>query len=330
MVEVLSLQSPFQILVSPFAGRTYHSTRALLKGECILDVSTPYACTIYKQFRSEVCAECWKYDGGRRTFLTSREFGETAGLMFCDDRCKQHWLSREGEEMVVLLVELEGARRRKANGRDDTRAPERSTTVREIKEEHISQAWDLVRQQSTQAKSLKQWKNIQLDEFQADMARYVLVSVYHYARELQAQSDSLHGEGSFASAQCHSRGPVRFGMASWHDFAALQSGELNQVRKFPELLSDHIKIYKVLKSRFNSRTIISPTLTTLGELLTTENVRTSLAVDPGNSFGIWEIPVTEESEGLGFGVYPIPSFFNHRECIVRYRVEMSFEQHRGI
>ena len=53
----------------------------------------------------------------------------------------------------------------------------------------------------------------------------------------------------------------------------------------------------------------------LGDVITVENVRRALGVDPGNSFGIWEMPLIDESECLGFAVYPIASFFNHRRWI---------------
>ena len=54
----------------------------------------------------------------------------------------------------------------------------------------------------------------------------------------------------------------------------------------------------------------------LADLVTIDNVRTILGIDPGNSFGIWEMPVMDESECLGFAVYPRASFFNHREWAV--------------
>ncbi len=53
----------------------------------------------------------------------------------------------------------------------------------------------------------------------------------------------------------------------------------------------------------------------LGDVITVANVRRALGVDPGNSFGIWEVPLIDESECLGFAVYPVASFFNHREWI---------------
>ena len=34
---------------------------------------------------------------------------------------------------------------------------------------------------------------------------------------------------------------------------------------------------------------------------------------PGQPHGIWELPLTEESECVGFAVYPRQSLFNHRE-----------------
>jgi len=308
-----------------------------------LDITAPYAETIYKQFRTEVCAECWKYDGGRRTFLTQRDLG-SAGLFFCDDRCKEQWLEHEGEEVVKLLAELEGARRRKEKGKEKEEHAlygDGATNSHEDMEQCIAQAWEVIRHESTRPKTLRQWKSFQLDEFETDIARYVVIALYHYARELHSldRSSSWSGQlrGSASSALNES---FHFGHTSWTDFSSLQSGELQQVTRYPELLTNHIRIYQVLRSRFgfpvqapaNSAPI--PPLPSqererFASTLTVENVRTTLSVDPGNSFGIWEAPVTEESEGLGFGVYPIPSFFNH-SCFPNVRKDRSGRRLRFI
>ena len=68
-------------------------------------------------------------------------------------------------------------------------------------------------------------------------------------------------------------------------------------------------------------------VSSLEGVLTIANVRTALAVDPGNSFGIWETPLMEESECLGFGVYPVPSFFNHRKFIRFLRIASHRSRH---
>ncbi|KAJ3539849.1 hypothetical protein NM688_g6308 [Phlebia brevispora] len=289
---------PFSISVSPHSGRSYHATRKLSAGTCVLDVATPYTCTLYKRFRNEVCAECWKYDGGRRHFLTCREYGEEAGLSFCDEHCRDAWLEREGHELIELLKTLEAVRRRT---KGKAKATDPKVPV-ELTKEAIECAWEKIDKQQERPKALRRWHDVQLDDFEADMARYVLVALYHYAREL----------ADIAKTPLQQAASSAFG-AHWSNFADLQSNEMHLVAKFPELLENHIKIFQVLRSRFNPVNGASPVLLRLADVVTTPNVRIALGVDPGNSFGIWEAPVTEESEGLGFGIYPIPSFFNHRE-----------------
>lgn len=202
--------------------------------------------------------------------------------------------------MIGLLKTVEAARRKKANGKQKEKTAEEVPVA--LSTHDIERAWGEVNRVQATPKTLRKWRELQLDDFEADMARYVLVALYHYAQE---QTDHAHP------------GPITpvlstFG-AHWTHFAGLQSNETHQVMKFPELLENHIRIYQVLRSRFNASEEASPALHALGKVITTANVQLALGVDPGNSFGIWEIPVTEESEGLGFGIYPIPSFFNHRK-----------------
>ncbi|THG97367.1 hypothetical protein EW026_g4618 [Hermanssonia centrifuga] len=316
------LSSPLAISVSSLTGRSYHATHPLPADTCVLDIATPYAYTIYKQFRNEVCAECWRYEGGRRNFLTCRDYGETAGLLFCDGNCRDTWLRREGEMAVQCLKTVEAARRRVVKGKAkaiDKPIPETVT------DEQINQAWEDVKVGQMNPKVLKQWKNIQLDDFETDLARYVLMGLIHFLRESDAPSVVM--EDKLCSHDSDSSSSVVSEEATWQEFADLQPNELHQVKKFPELLENHTNIYKVLKSRFASTNShermanndaheadrVCGGSPVLGDLITVQNVRIALAVDPGNSFGIWEMPVTDESEGLGFAVYPVPSFFNHRQ-----------------
>lgn len=313
------------ISVSPLSGRSYHATCDLPKDTCVLDVSTPYAYTIYKRFRNEVCAECWRYECGTRAFLTCRDFAD-AGLHFCDAICRDSWLRREGEDTVEMLKTLESARKRndKGKGKTDTAA---SDAVHNMTKEDISRAWEDVESQEKRPKALKQWRMIQLDDFQADYARYVLLALIHLARESELYTPALLDRlPDVQDSESPPSSEPSFG-ATWHDLAALQSGEFQQISRFPELLQDYITVYKVLRSRFPP-TLVPPSQSSdrdpdsiptgpqLADVITTYNVRTALSVEAGNSFGIWQVPVTSESEGLGFGVYPTPSFFNHRESYV--------------
>ena len=217
-----------------------------------------------------------------------------------------------------MLKVLEGARRRndKGNAIENAGAP-----VLEASEETIAQAWEAVAAEEKRSKALNRWKQIQLDDFEADLARYVLLALIHMYRE--SQSNHTFPDGHALQSVTS---PGSFGGATWRDFAALQSGELQQVGRFPELLQNHIRIYQVLKSRFSSappsQRDVAParaadTPLRLSDTITINHVRVALGVDPGNAFGVWQVPATEDSEGLGFGVYPVPSFFNHREFGLR-------------
>lgn len=199
---------------------------------------------------------------------------------------------------MELLQTLEAARRKKVKGKE--KAVTNTTVV--LTGQDIERTWQDVEREQANKKCLQRWRDIHLDDFEADMARYVLMALYHYAQDSLHTTPSVQDDTVFSS----------FG-ACWDSFAILQSGEMRQVTRFPELLDDHIAIYHVLKTRFGTPNDASSVLAKLADLITVRNVRIALGVDPGNSFGIWEVPVTEESEGLGFGVYPIPSFFNHRK-----------------
>ncbi|EKM50383.1 uncharacterized protein PHACADRAFT_152310 [Phanerochaete carnosa HHB-10118-sp] len=319
MSPASGLPSTLTVTVSPLTGRSYRAACDIPKGTCVLDVSTPYADMLYKNFRKEVCAECWRYELGRTDFLTCRDFVE-AGLWFCDGRCRDIWLEREGIETVALLRTLETARIRSGKGKAKQ---ENFTTPEKITEDALARAWEEVASQEKQAKTLARWKMIKLDDFEADLARYVLVALVHLYRELKSNATRSDKDTTSEPADIsHSSGTLNFGGATWRDFAALQSGELPQTSMFPGLLENWIRVYQVLKSRFSYKgprsslnTHSSPTdqaaIVDLSDVITPQNVRTALGADLSNSFGIWQVPVAAESEGLGFGTYPIPSIFNH-------------------
>lgn len=228
--------------------------------------------------------------------------------MFCDHKCRDAWVQREGPAAIKFLEALESARKRneKATATTDELA------AQDITAEFISQAWEEVRAQP-RPKTLKKWRQIQLDDFEADLARYVLFALAHLHRETNPSGGIL--------PKCSD--PTALFGATWSDLTTLQSGELQQIKRFPELLQNYTRIYQVLKSRLTVDEIRNDQATSreastsalhLTDVITVENVRAILSVDPGNSFGIWQMPMSLESEGLGFGVYPVPSFFNHSTC----------------
>ncbi|KZT70741.1 SET domain-containing protein [Daedalea quercina L-15889] len=364
------------------SGRSYHASCAIPAGTIVMEADTPYSYTIWKPFRNEVCAECWRYDGGRRSFLTRRDDEEVpgepgegsgkearamnrqdrsgvgAGLWFCDANCQAAWLQREGREPIRLLRLLEEARRQKEVEKDkDGGFRLEHLGQAELSRENIDRAWDMVRQKEGLPKEVRRWRNLQLNHFETDMARYVLIALIHRHREVLVQMESEFrqrvqlgqentADGTHVAKDISST--AQFGGAGWEDFAALQSNELWHLKTYHELLENQIRAFQALKGRFTShvRPAASETRTSVTDkrggaestkenpesryhqamqtglidsddfhdfekTITIDNVRKAFSVDPGNSFGIWEMPLTEESELMGFAVYPKPSFFNH-------------------
>lgn len=468
----------------PYAGRTYRATRFLPSGTVLFDVPTPYSYNLYKRFRNEVCAECWRYEGGRKGFLTRRDdhgycyergneherggmassaittsiiptadcggpevvsvepspspsrppsisengpLGQSAsssrsgssapqhnhrkkgkkekrvqgagatsaGLWFCDMICQASWIDREGQDAVWALRVIEGARRGKGDSVSSRAGDETSKASQEAELKIgtedavvVERAWEEVREREGKGgwKEVRKWGSIQLDDYETDMARYICLALVRLRRERRRRRPTT-SEALWDWSSEQQEGSWRL-RGDWPSFSALQNNELQQLRALPTLITHQIRIYQALKGRFFAALVPGRALRDgqnynssyqvptqsqaqaqalahereqkrdqeqdqeqkqeirgesdkhasgggyiwqeqgrgqeqeqeqedgtidLREELTVDNVRIALGVDPGNSFGIWEVPVMEESECLGFGVYPLPSLFNHSE-----------------
>lgn len=213
------------IRTDKYAGRKYHASSALTEHADLLSICAPFSYTIWKRFRNEVCAQCWRYNGGRRSFLTRRDdeglpgahppaaekgdpgsrAGSTvgAGLWFCDATCQRTWIAREGTDAVNLFRRLEGARRiRNPKSKPKAGAGPRTEEheEREIAREVADGAWDAVRAEERSAKQVRRWQSLLLDDYETDMARYVLLALLSCHRE---RCD--HHAGGTPLVLCHGR-----------------------------------------------------------------------------------------------------------------------------
>ncbi|KAH9852089.1 hypothetical protein C2E23DRAFT_827489 [Lenzites betulinus] len=369
--NISSTPALLHIRSDPHSGRKYHASAALPAGTDLLGPSAPYSYTIWKRFRNEVCASCWRYDGGRRTFLTRRDDegldspssppanGDTphpersstmAGLYFCDAQCQGEWIAREGLGAVDLLRQLEAARQKKVKPAPKAKlnpgagTPQPENADEDVTPDVIEQAWDAVRNKERSPKEVRRWRDLQLEDYEADMARYVLLALNRCLREQcngRLDSQSKDNAGVESEKRTQSEGPAEASgrdhePSEWETFASLQVNELQLLKACPQILAHQTRIYQLLKGKFGSRaaersgpssrsspvSASSPshaqpradnagagraTELNLADLVTIANVRTILGVDPGNAFGIWEVPLMEESECLGFALYPVAS-----------------------
>lgn len=112
-------------------------------------------------------------------------------------------------------------------------------------------------------------------------------------------------------------------------FEDLQSNELNFLKTFPDMLNSELKIYEFLikvlpipiilgnllkKINNNNKEGKETTTTTREEsnlLYEPQLLRNIIGREAANAFGIWQLPITLDSELLGSSIYPKASFFNH-------------------
>lgn len=94
MIPPLSAGSSlFQVEQIPNSGRGVVAQKSIPKGTVVLESSPPVTHVIFRQYRKEVCARCFRYDLGRT--LPMRH--ASTGKVFCSAECQHGWLEEEGE-----------------------------------------------------------------------------------------------------------------------------------------------------------------------------------------------------------------------------------------
>ena len=99
--------------------------------------------------------------------------------------CQRSWIAREGTDAINLLRRLERARQRKPKSKSKAGAGTRTEheEEREITREVVDGAWDAVHAEERSAKEVRRWQSLVLDDYETDMARYVLLALLLCHRE---------------------------------------------------------------------------------------------------------------------------------------------------
>ena len=80
----------------PGAGRGVLAQQNIPANTHVLDSPRPAAHVIFRQYRKEVCAQCFGYDRGRNLAVKDN----TTGKVFCSEACREDW-TRDEEELGV-------------------------------------------------------------------------------------------------------------------------------------------------------------------------------------------------------------------------------------
>ncbi|KAG2133693.1 SET domain-containing protein [Suillus clintonianus] len=279
-------------------GRSLFAMQPIAPGTIIFACEAPFAHVICKDYRREVCAQCFAYAasnsrniGDPRTWSirSRRETAESA--WFCTDGCKIAWESGVTGPMIAdvnaLLAKAKMATRRQPKDGHlgyDPILPNGSTA--QITQHQIDKAWaDAEEFVSSRARLSSYCSTMNLEDMELEISRLVASAiVQRYVFD--------HGLANLAVSSIISTSNP------WAEFLGLQSSELSNVRMRPYIFAAHLRLYAFLCHSLPQH--LKPYASM---------VRGVLARDTGNAFGIWD--GDSKDEMLGWGLWVGASYFNH-------------------
>ncbi|KII85522.1 hypothetical protein PLICRDRAFT_115915 [Plicaturopsis crispa FD-325 SS-3] len=279
------MHTNISLKTTPYGGRSLYAHVSLPKDTLVLSCETPFVSVIYRDFRKEVCANCFAYafDAARNTWSIKCA---GAGAWFCQDSCREQW-DRE-ENVGGILADLNAvfetaAKRMKRNGWVDDEPLRKADS---ITVQTLDCAWRAAEALNTTLSRTAKCP-VNLSDMELEIARFVASAIVRRYTE----------DSRTASADPVPSRPL------WIEFLDLQDNELPNVTSRPYILDVHIRIYRFLW--YSLLPVLRPYVSS------SYTVRAILARDPGNSFGIWQLSASSDSEMFGYGMYVSASYFNH-------------------
>ncbi|KAI6041511.1 SET domain-containing protein [Pisolithus marmoratus] len=290
-----------ELRTTQYGGRSLFATRDIPPGTRVHSSPRPFAHVIYKDYRREVCVECFAYaasDSAPPEVAQSRVWSikwnpeglQASTAWFCSENCKVAWEKDEAGplqmQLDATLTKAQIASRRKSP--NSTSLLPFSSAV-EITQETLDQAWKNVHELvASKARLATYCATLNLEDVELDIARLLVSAIVH-----------RHVSGRPSDIAVIDFDPHRNDIVSWSHFLHLQNNELANVRERWHILSSHLRIYAFLCNTLPKHL--------LQHIPTT--VRDLLARDTGNSFGIWD--GDRRDEMLGWGIWISASYFNH-------------------
>lgn len=304
-MSVCDRSSYFELKNTSYGGRSLFATCDIEPGTRIHSSQTPFTHVIYRDYRKEVCAQCFAYSssdqapltvGASRTWNIKWGRAGAATAWFCSDVCKDSW---ERDEISPLLMEVDAlltkgqaaTRKRFKSMEEEVRVkailpsfePGETTVTQEI----IDKAWESAQALVASGAQLAHYcSTLQLEDMELEIARSLVGGVIRrYCDEHLLPSDLI-------SQMTQNR------YESWTQLLNLQTSELCNIRTRPYMLTAYLRIYVFLSNTLPKH---------LRKYMST--VREVLARDTGNAFGIWDSDRRDEM--MGWGIWVSASYFNH-------------------
>ncbi|KAG9313777.1 hypothetical protein JVU11DRAFT_6137 [Chiua virens] len=306
-VPLLEGSSFFRIRTTSYGGRSLFAICDIEPGTLIHSSKSPFAHVIYKDYRKEVCAQCFTYSasdqapptvGLSRTWNIkwSREGATTA--WFCSDVCKDIW---ECDEMLKEQLG-NNSNRWRIKSRSRPCFPvlimsPRNGMTGGIGKGTIDAAWERAEALvASRADLALFYSTLHIEGMELEIARSLAAAIVRrYCDERsQASSSDLKAVDTLDST----RNNEPRSDESWAQLLRLQTSEACNIQTRPYMLTAYLRIYVFLSNALPKH---------LRRYIST--VREVLSRDTGNAFGIWD--GDRRDEMMGWGIWVSASYFNH-------------------
>lgn len=263
----------FGIRETPGAGRGVFARQDIAKGTVIYVADDLSAHVLFREYRNEVCWQCFWYDRGRKLPIRDPDYG----LAFCSEPCRAKWNERHDLDCLKAWGQLEAQVRRSGSNTDEFEGAVRPDPP------EIESQWRTAEQSVKQLRAAPQQRRPK-----KELARLVAASV-----------DAGRFSADVVSFQLNAVMAQHLDAAQWPATLALEE----DARPYSSAtdLERHIASYYFLA-------LVLPEK--LARVATAEMLGTVKGREVRNSFGIRSLD-DEGSEFFGWGVWPSASYFNH-------------------
>lgn len=93
----------FEVRDTEYSGRAVFATQDIATGTPLLQVEGPVYGVLNREYRKEVCAQCFAYDQGKEWKIRSHD----VGFVFCSMTCQIEWLAEHNELGIAAWAEVE-------------------------------------------------------------------------------------------------------------------------------------------------------------------------------------------------------------------------------
>ncbi|KAF7303843.1 Protein lysine methyltransferase [Mycena indigotica] len=198
----------FVLAPTSYGGRGVFASQSIPKDTLVHTCPAPYASVIYREFRKEVCAQCFDYSfDARRNAWNIR----LDGFYFCSDGCLDDWKRENPRELIADVVSaIDRLTKSMVKGKSKSNLSDFATPS--PGPEALDTIWGKAEQYPIRGHPV-----VFLDELELEHARFVLSGLIR--RHADESSNS------------------------WSDMLELQDNELHYIRQRPGALSSQIRVY---------------------------------------------------------------------------------------